>query len=112
MKRLMDIAPSGAVKNSVAVNGEEVEITKLSAKRITGILSRFPVVGELLDGKKPGTSKLVAVGAEAVAALIAAGCGYPDDVEAEAFASELPIEDQLTMVEAIARLSLPKLIPL
>lgn len=112
MKRLLDIAPDGATKNSVAVSGGEVEISKLSAKKITGILARFPVVGQLLDGKKPETSKLVEIGADAVAAVIAAGCGYVgDEMErAEAFASELPIEDQLKLVEAIARLSLPKVV--
>ena len=110
MVKLLDIAPQGTVKATVPVQGNDVEIVKLSAKRITALLGRFPDIAAVLDGQTVSTAKLVTVGAEAVAAIIASGCGYPDDEQAEAAASELSIEDQLALVEGIAIASLPKVV--
>jgi hypothetical protein len=43
-----------------------------------------------------------------VAAIIAAGCGYPGDDKAEAIAAKLPLDSQTDFLAAILRLTLPK----
>jgi hypothetical protein len=47
------------------------------------------------------------MGGDAVAAIIAAGCGYPGDEKAEAVAGRLSIDAQADLLAAILRLTLP-----
>ena len=46
-------------------------------------------------------------GGEAVAALLAAGCGYPGDEKAETVAASLPINLQADLLAAVMRMTLP-----
>ncbi|RWN11757.1 hypothetical protein [Mesorhizobium sp.] len=114
MKRLLDIAPAGTITTKVPVGGGELEVMKISAKRVTGLLMRYPELGDLMGGKKVPPMRLVEIAVDASAALIAAGCGYSgEEAEAaEAKAAELDIEDQLRLVEAIAKLTFPPIGPL
>lgn len=114
MKRLLDIAPTETVKTSVPIGGDEIEVGKISAKRVTGLLMRYPELGDLMGGKKVAPMRLVEIAVDAGAALIAAGCGYSGEEAdiAEARAAELDIEDQLRLVEVIAKLTFPPIGPL
>jgi hypothetical protein len=47
------------------------------------------------------------MGGDAVAAIIAAGCGYPGDEQAEAVAGKLAIDAQADLIAAIVHLTLP-----
>ena len=49
----------------------------------------------------------IALGGYTVAAIIAAGCGYPGDEIAEDVASRLTIEAQVDLLSATLRLTLP-----
>lgn len=114
MKRLLDIAPAETVKTSVPIGGDEIEVGKISAKRVTGLLMRYPELGDLMGGKKVAPMRLVEIAVDAGAALIAAGCGYSGEEAqiAEARAAELDIDDQLRLVEVIAKLTFPPIGPL
>jgi len=50
----------------------------------------------------------LASGGEAVAAIIAAGCGAPGEERAEAVAGNLSIDIQADLLAAIVRLTLPR----
>ncbi|RVD14308.1 MAG: hypothetical protein EOS73_29450 [Mesorhizobium sp.] len=110
MKRLMDIAPAGAVKIAVTVGNDEIEVNRIGSKRLTGLLARYPELGDLMGGKTVAPMRLIEIAADAAAAFIAAGCGYDNNPDAETFASELAIEDQLRLVEAIAKATFPNLV--
>ena len=45
---------------------------------------------------------------DAVAAIIAAGCGYPADDKAESVAARLSLDAQADLLAVILRLTLPK----
>lgn len=111
MKRLMDIAPVGAVKISVPVGDDEIEINRIGAKRLTSLLARYPEIGELMTGKSVAPMRLIEISADAAAAVIASGCGYHEDPAAEAFAAELGLEDQINLVVAIATATFPPVGP-
>jgi hypothetical protein len=53
-------------------------------------------------------TQLIALGGEAVAAIIAAGCGYPGDEKAEAIAGSLSLDAQADLLAAVLRLTLPR----
>jgi hypothetical protein len=61
-----------------------------------------------MTGQEVETEQLMAVGGDAVAAIIAAGCGYPGDENAETIASKLSIDAQADLLATILRLTLPK----
>ena len=50
----------------------------------------------------------MAMGGDAVAAIISAGCGYPGDEKAEAVAGKLSLDAQADLLASILRLTLPK----
>ena len=76
MVGLIDIAPS---VETVDVQGASVAVHGVSAKGIAHLLGRFPELRMLMTGQQVETEQLMAMGGDAVAAIIAAGCGYPGD---------------------------------
>jgi hypothetical protein len=61
----------------------------------------------LMTGQDVEASQLMAMGGDAVAAILAAGCGYPGDEKAEAVAGRLSIDAQADLLATILRLTLP-----
>jgi hypothetical protein len=105
MVGLIDIAPR---TEPVEVAGAAVEVHGVSASGLAHLLSRFPDLRKLMTGIEVDANQLLAVGGDAVAAIIAAGCGYPGDEKAEAVAARLSIDVQADFLAAILRLTLPK----
>ena len=105
MVGLIDIAPSA---ETVEVQGASVEVLGVSASGLAVLLGRFPDLRKLMTGLDVETGQLMAIGGEAVAAIIAAGCGYPGDEKAEAVAGKLSLDAQADFLAAILRLTLPK----
>ena len=89
MVGLIDIAPG---VETVGVQGALVEVHGVSANGLALLLGRFPDLRKLMTGLEVETGQLMAIGGEAVAAIIAAGCGYPGDEKAEAVASKLSLD--------------------
>src|SRR5262245_2116421 len=110
MADLLDIAPSTAIE-SVRVNGgTRLIVHGLNANAIASIAARYPkVVGLFLGGT--GTAdlqpQLIGQLGEAVAPIIAAGCGELANEEAERRANNLLLEDQLKLFKAIWTLTFP-----
>lgn len=51
---------------------------------------------------------MMTIRGDAVAAIIAAGCGYPADEKAEAVAGNLSLDAQADLLAAILRLTVPR----
>lgn len=102
---LIDMAPS---TDTVEVQGTSVAVHGVSASGLAVLLGRFPDLRKLMTGLEVETAQLMAIGGEAVAAIIAAGCGYPGDEKAEAVAGKLSLDAQADFLAAILRLTLPK----
>lgn len=105
MVSLVDLAPA---RESVSVAGAPIEVHGISASGLAYLLGRFPDLRKLMTGMEVDTPQLLAIGGEAVAAIIAAGCGYPGDEKAEAVAAKLSLDNQADFLTAILRLTLPK----
>jgi hypothetical protein len=59
------------------------------------------------DRQTVEADQLMAMGGDAVAAILAAGCGYPRDEKAESIAERLAIDAQANLIATIMRLTLP-----
>ena len=86
MVGLIDISPR---TETVDVQGASVAVHGVSAKGVANLLGRFPELRMLMTGQSVDADRLMAIGGDAVAAIIAAGCGYPGDEKAEAVAGAL-----------------------
>lgn len=105
MAGLLDIAGGG---ETVAVRGQPVAVTGVSARGVAVLLGRFPELRALLTGREVDPGRLVALGPDVVAAVIAAGTGAPGDEAAEAVADGLSVAEQADLLEAVLRLTLPR----
>jgi hypothetical protein len=105
MVGLIDLAPA---TESVSVHSGSVHVHGISAKGLAHLLGRFPELRRLMTGQDVGAEQLLAMGGDAVAAIIAAGCGQPGDEQAEAVVGNLAIDTQADFLAAILRLTLPK----
>jgi hypothetical protein len=105
MVGLIDIAP---VTETVVAQGKPITVHGVSAKGLAHLLARFPEMRRLMTGQEVQADQLLAMGGDAVAAIIAAGCGYPGDNTAEIIAGGLSLDVQADLLAAILRLTLPK----
>lgn len=104
MVSLVDIARAA---ETVSIRGQEVEVTGIGAGAIAALLARFPELRRMFSGREPALDQLLAMGGEIVNAIIAAGTGAAGDRDAEAAADGLNVEEQLALLEAILRATLP-----
>jgi hypothetical protein len=104
MVGLIDIAPR---TETVQIEDVTVAVHGVSAKGLAHLLGRFPELRKLMTGQEVEVEQLMVMGGDAVAAIIAAGCGYPGDQAAEDVAARLTIEAQLDLLAATLRLTLP-----
>lgn len=112
MVGLLDIAPP---TRTVDVGGASLSVTGVSAQGIAYLIGRFPEVRDMMGGGKDPDAKIefsperiMSLVPDAIAAVIAAGCGYPNNEEAEKKAASLPAEYQLDLITAIVELTMPK----
>lgn len=93
-------------------------IKGVSAKGVSYLLARFPEVRKLMSGQALSLTPeaIMMLAPEAIAAIIATGCGIVPDGsddgakrqrEAEMEASDIPAELQLDLIGAILRVTMP-----
>lgn len=101
---LLDIGP---LSKQVDVGGKVLEVYGISVKGIAILFQRFPEARGWFTGVGGNVKvqELVKEAPDAIAAVIAAGCGFPGNKEAEEVAAKLPIEAQLDVLQAIAGLT-------
>lgn len=104
MVGLLDIAP---LTERVSVRGQEIEVVGVSAKGIAHLLARFPELRALITGRGVSPETIMEIGGDIVAAIIAAGTGYPADQRAEEIAGSLAVSEQADLLSAILKLTMP-----
>ncbi len=97
MAGLADIIPASEVVHGVTIRG-------ISFRAVGDLFARFPELNALLGG----TASPASVGGDAVAAIIAAGCGCAGDPEQEGLAGNLPVDVQLDLLVAVIGLTIGK----
>lgn len=111
MPSLLDIAPPEATKREVEIyGGQTVTIRGVTAEVWANLYRRYPLLAQFVQGQIP--AKMEAADAmntqAALAALIAAAAGSPDNPEAERRAHTwFTIGEQLKIVEQIVEISMP-----
>lgn len=106
MASLLDIVPE---TKTVTVQGKDIEVFGVSTRGIAHLIGTFPELKKALAGKKQDFTpeRLMKLLPDCVASIIAAGCGMPGDKEAEKLADKLSASDQLDLLEAIIKLTMP-----
>jgi hypothetical protein len=106
MVGLLDLAP---VVEKVTIGDAYIEVPGISATGIALLLLRFPQLGAMaIDEESLKTGNLLALGEEIVGAIGAAGCGYPNNKEAEAKFASLGVGVQVDILDAIIRMTMPE----
>lgn len=81
----------------------KLRVKGISAKGVLQLLLRFPDMQRWLSGQTIAVTDVMLQTPEAIAAIIAAGTGKPGDPDAEEIASDLPVEIQSNIIDAIYR---------
>lgn len=97
----------GLGAETVTIGDHKIEVTGVSAAGIAVLLGRFPELRRLMTGKAVDVDRLINMGPEVMAAIIAAGIGTPGDEAEEVKAQRLPISAQVDLLAAILRVTLP-----
>ena len=107
MPGLLDIAKSTII---IPVNGTDIPVYGVSAKGIAYLIQRFPEIRAMFANKAAAltTTNLFELVPDAIASIIAAGCGSPGDKKTEEVAARLAAEAQIELLEAIIALTMPK----
>ncbi len=100
MAGLVDIAP---VTGSVSIRGTDVDLVGFTAEGLAVLLGRFPELRALFAERELDLEigDVLKLGADIVAAALAAGTGAAGDPKAEAAARALPLGDQAKLLHAM-----------
>lgn len=101
---LKDIAP---LSETVEIRGDKIVVKGITNEGIAVIWRRFPVLVDLLSGNATPAS-VSEKAPDAIAAVIAAGCGFPGDEEAEAIAASLTVDESAALLSAILGMTWPR----
>lgn len=107
MVSLLDIASTPRV---VEMRGVAIPVYGVSADGIAHLLRKFPELRALMTGHEVNLTpeNIIDKAPGAIAAIIAAGCGYPGREDAEATAATLTISEQLELLAVILEQTLPQ----
>jgi hypothetical protein len=107
MVGLLDIAD---LTREVEVRGTKISVTGISTKGVASLLDKFPDLRKIVAQRSDEVSaeSLVAQVPDAVAAVIAAGCGYPGNEEAMDKAAMLSVGEQAEIIDAIFQITFPQ----
>lgn len=96
----------GLLTETVAVNDEKsVEVRGIAAADLIKLINRFPDMQKWMSGEVVNIRDILVNAPDAIAAIIAIGCGDGGDPEAEGVASMLPFEVQMDIIQVVGRLT-------
>lgn len=99
----LTLADLAAMSEDVPVGTRHITVHGISCANALAIFRRFPKIANMINGFDLKT--FIELAPEAVAAIIATGCGQFDDPEAEAQAAAIGIETQFDILQAIGGLT-------
>lgn len=108
MVDITDLSPLGP---AVVIDGQKIDVPGVS---IFGFAYLQVNYASLIEMIRPDSEQMsipefiVKAGEQAIAALIAAGCGKPGDLKAEQIACSLGMQQQADLLLAIFKRSLPR----
>lgn len=95
----------GQQRELVKVGDKKLAVYGVSAEGIFALFQRFPELQNWVVTGKVTLSDMMTKAPATIAAIIAAGCGFPGDAPSEKKAGGLSIEVQMDIIEAIGRLT-------
>jgi hypothetical protein len=96
----------GGLYEEVPVGDSFIKVKGIGARTALDIINRFPeTMVKALQKGDLNVSLLFKTAPEVINALIAAATGKPGDPDAEADAAEVPLEVQMDILEATAKLT-------
>jgi hypothetical protein len=101
---LLDIAPTG---QDVPFRDGTLRVRGVGAKGLSRLFSRFPDLAKMVQGGGIDVGALLALGGDAIAAVIAEGLGQPGDEATEAKVDDLTFDEVADLLEAILRQTMP-----
>ncbi len=105
MADLFDLKPA---TDTVDVDGKSIAIRAIDLAGALQIIMRFPALKALVSGGKKEVSFAELAASGSVPAIIASGCGRPNDDEAEAQAATLDADTQAMLLMPILSLTMPR----
>lgn len=96
-------------RESVKIGEQAIDVYGVSLAGIAHLIHRFPELRAIIEGEPEKLTPDAVYGAapNAVAAIIACGCGLIGDEKAEGIAANLPLETQYELLAAIGRATMP-----
>jgi hypothetical protein len=91
------------VTEQIRVGKDLLEIKGISGRGMIGLFLRFPALQKWFVGGGIEPEEMLKGAPDAIAAIIAAGTGHPNEIEHELIADGLPVDVQLDALEAIGR---------
>lgn len=105
MASLRDLAET---IETVEIRGKKVETPGISTYGFILLNERFPAFSKMIEsGEALSAKNLIAIGPDFLPAAIAAGCGWPGDAEAESVAAALRFDEQIALMNSIAKATMP-----
>jgi hypothetical protein len=95
---LLDILPTG---REVAVGRGKVNVVGVSLSYIGVIINRLPQLRERIDAGTASFAQALTAVPEAVPMFLAAGVGKAGDAEAEGILGQLPMFDQIALLNEV-----------
>lgn len=110
---LLDIAP---YVERVTIGSQTIECRGIGSRSLVRLLQRFPTLRDVLSKAVSQGSQdldfdlpsLLAETPDAIAAILAAGTGHPEDPEHEEAAAELPMEVQADLLTGVLKATMPE----
>jgi hypothetical protein len=107
MTSLLDIGP---LTEEVEIRGVTLVVQGLTAGHLFQLFAEYPDMRKLLDGKPDSSPQeiMLALAPDLIAKIIAMATGQANNKEVEAKAKTMGASDQLTILTAVQKLSVPE----
>ncbi len=92
---------------TITVGSVKLTVQPVAIDTLVSLFSRFPDLGQMMQDRKFSVATLLTNSGPLVAAIIAAGVGHPGDAKHEEAAARLALDDQLTILEAVLKATIP-----
>ena len=86
---------------SITINGQSIAVPGLDLFGLKKLVGRYGELSFLVNQGKPSDEDIFNLSADAMGALLAAGCGFPGDAEQEEAARRISMPEQILLMAEI-----------